>query len=115
MGGMRVAYNDDECKIAFRLSTQEAISSFGDGRLFVEKFIEDPRHIEIQILADMHGNTLYLNERECSIQRRNQKVYEEAPSVCLTPELRKKMGEQAVALAAHVDYITAGTCEFPRG
>ena len=110
--GMRIAYNDKECRDAFRLATNEAISSFGDDRLFVEKFIEEPRHIEIQILADDHNNYLYLNERECSIQRRNQKVYEEAPSVVVTNELRVKMGEQACDLAKHVDYITAGTCEF---
>jgi len=110
--GMRIAYNDKECADAFRLATNEAVSSFGDGRLFVEKFIEEPRHVEIQLLADKYKNYLYLNERECSIQRRNQKVYEEAPSPVVTPELRKRMGEQATALAEAVDYITAGTCEF---
>jgi len=110
--GMRIAYNDNECRDAFRLATNEAISSFGDDRLFVEKFIEEPRHIEIQVLADKYKNYLYLNERECSIQRRNQKVYEEAPSVVVTDKLRETMGKQACDLAAHVDYITAGTCEF---
>eukprot|EP01084_Bolivina_argentea_P271308 461614_1 len=110
--GMRIAYNDSECRDAFRLATNEALSSFGDDRLFVEKFIEDPRHIEIQILADKHGNYLWLNERECSIQRRNQKVYEEAPSVIVTNELRNKMGTQAIGLAKAVDYISAGTVEF---
>lgn len=110
--GMRIAWNDSECKDAFRLATNEAKSSFGDDRLFVEKFIEQPRHVEIQILADTHGNVVYLNERDCSIQRRNQKVFEEAPSPCSTPELRKKMGEQACQLSRAVDYITAGTCEF---
>lgn len=110
--GMRVAYNDEECADGLRLSKQEAKSSFGDDRIFIEKFIEDPRHIEIQVLADSHGNTVYLNERECSIQRRNQKVLEEAPSVFLTPETRKAMGEQACALARAVDYQSAGTVEF---
>eukprot|EP00490_Sorites_sp_Unknown_P026993 CAMPEP_0114697316 /NCGR_PEP_ID=MMETSP0191-20121206/73657_1 /TAXON_ID=126664 /ORGANISM="Sorites sp." /LENGTH=330 /DNA_ID=CAMNT_0001996279 /DNA_START=346 /DNA_END=1339 /DNA_ORIENTATION=- len=110
--GMRIAYNDKECRDAFRLASNEARSSFGDDRLFVEKFIEEPRHVEIQILADKYGNVVHLNERECSIQRRNQKVYEEAPSPVITPELRKKMGDQACALAKAVDYMTAGTCEF---
>eukprot|EP00486_Rosalina_sp_Unknown_P008218 CAMPEP_0201592224 /NCGR_PEP_ID=MMETSP0190_2-20130828/190173_1 /ASSEMBLY_ACC=CAM_ASM_000263 /TAXON_ID=37353 /ORGANISM="Rosalina sp." /LENGTH=378 /DNA_ID=CAMNT_0048050885 /DNA_START=235 /DNA_END=1372 /DNA_ORIENTATION=+ len=110
--GMRIAYNDRECRDAFRLATNEAVSSFGDDRLFVEKFIEEPRHIEIQVLADKFNNYLYLNERECSIQRRNQKVYEEAPSVVVTDKLREIMGKQACDLASHVDYITAGTCEF---
>eukprot|EP01084_Bolivina_argentea_P260640 440212_1 len=110
--GMRIAHNDSQCRDAFRLATNEAMSSFGDDRLFVEKFIEEPRHIEIQVLADQQGNVVYLNERECSIQRRNQKIYEEAPSVPLTPALRAKMGQQACSLASHVDYVTAGTCEF---
>lgn len=110
--GMRIAWNDEECKVAYRLSKAEAKSSFGDDRLFVEKFIEDPRHIEIQVLADGSGNTIYLNERECSIQRRNQKVIEEAPSVVLDPETRKAMGEQACQLARAVDYKSAGTVEF---
>ncbi len=110
--GMRVAYDDTECAEAFRMATNEAISSFGDGRLFVEKFIEEPRHIEIQILCDTHGNCLHLNERECSMQRRNQKVFEEAPSVVVTEELRQKMGAQALALARAVEYISAGTVEF---
>jgi len=110
--GMRVAWDDEEAKLAFRLCTQEAISSFGSDTIFVEKFIENPRHIEIQLLADAHGNAIYLNERECSVQRRNQKVIEEAPSVFLDPETRKAMGEQAVALAKQVKYQSAGTCEF---
>jgi len=110
--GMRIAWNDAECRQAFFLSTAEAKSSFGDDRLFVEKFVEEPRHIEIQVLADSHGNALWLNERECSIQRRNQKVIEEAPSVVLDPELRKAMGEQAVMLAKAVQYKSAGTVEF---
>ncbi|KAJ7419972.1 propionyl-CoA carboxylase alpha chain-like protein [Willisornis vidua] len=96
----------------FRFSSQEAASSFGDDRLLIEKFIDNPRHIEIQILADKHGNALWLNERECSIQRRNQKVVEEAPSTFLDPETRRAMGEQAVALAKAVKYSSAGTVEF---
>eukprot|EP00494_Astrolonche_serrata_P030585 UN30853 len=110
--GMRIAWNDDEVRTAFRLSTNEAKSAFGDDRLFVEKFVEEPRHIEIQVLADTHGNTIYLNERECSIQRRNQKVIEEAPSVVLDPETRAAMGKQACDLARAVDYKSAGTVEF---
>ena len=110
--GMRVVRNDEECRDGFQRATNEAVSSFGDGRVFAEKYIEEPRHIEIQILADAHGNTLYLNERECSIQRRHQKVIEEAPSPFLDPKTRKAMGEQAVALAKAVDYQSAGTVEF---
>jgi len=110
--GMRIAWNDEECRQAFFLSTNEARSSFGDDRLFVEKFVEEPRHIEIQVLCDTHGNGIWLNERECSIQRRNQKVIEEAPSVVLDPETRKAMGEQAVQLARAVQYKSAGTVEF---
>ncbi|MDV7338508.1 acetyl/propionyl/methylcrotonyl-CoA carboxylase subunit alpha [Terasakiella sp. A23] len=110
--GMRVAFNEEECRDGFERATSEAISSFGDGRVFIEKFIEEPRHIEIQVLADKHGNAVYLQERECSIQRRHQKVIEEAPSPFLTPETRKKMGEEAVALAKAVDYRSAGTVEF---
>ena len=110
--GMRLAWNDQEAHEGFTSATNEAKSSFGDDRVFVEKFIQEPRHIEIQIIADSFGNTLYLGERECSIQRRHQKVIEEAPSPFLTPELRKQMGEQAVALAKAVDYKSAGTVEF---
>jgi len=110
--GMRVVHNDEECRDGFQRATNEAVSSFGDGRVFAEKYIEEPRHIEIQILADAHGNTLYLNERECSIQRRHQKVIEEAPSPFLDAKTRKAMGEQAVALARAVDYQSAGTVEF---
>ncbi|ELU17501.1 hypothetical protein CAPTEDRAFT_228368 [Capitella teleta] len=106
--GMRIAWNDDECRKGFRLSKDEAKSSFGDDRMLIEKFIDNPRHIEIQVLCDSHGNGLYLNERECSIQRRNQKVIEEAPSTFLDPETRKAMGKQAVALAKAVDYSSAG-------
>ena len=96
--GMRVVWNDDDCRDGFERATNEAVSSFGDGRVFAEKFIEEPRHIEIQVLADSHGNTLYLGERECSIQRRHQKVIEEAPSPFLDEATRRAMGEQAVAL-----------------
>ncbi|XP_075708567.1 propionyl-CoA carboxylase alpha chain, mitochondrial isoform X2 [Rhinoderma darwinii] len=110
--GMRIAWDDEETREGFRFSTQEAVSSFGDDRLLIEKFIDNPRHIEIQVLADKHGNALWLNERECSIQRRNQKVVEEAPSTFLDPETRRAMGEQAVALAKAVKYSSAGTVEF---
>ncbi|XP_053730256.1 propionyl-CoA carboxylase alpha chain, mitochondrial [Synchiropus splendidus] len=110
--GMRIAWNDDEAREGFRFSSQEAASSFGDDRLLIEKFIDNPRHIEIQVLADKHGNALWLNERECSIQRRNQKVVEEAPSTFLDLETRRAMGEQAVQLAKAVQYSSAGTVEF---
>ncbi|XP_077972738.1 propionyl-CoA carboxylase alpha chain, mitochondrial-like isoform X2 [Styela clava] len=110
--GMRIAWNDQETIEGFRFSSQEAASSFGDDRLLIEKYIDNPRHIEVQVLADGHGNTLWLNERECSIQRRNQKVVEEAPSTFLDQDTRKKMGEQAVSLAAAVKYQSAGTVEF---
>lgn len=110
--GMRVAYDESECRDGFERATNEAISSFGDGRIFIEKFIEQPRHIEIQVLADQQGNCIYLGERECSIQRRHQKVIEEAPSPFLDQATRQAMGEQAVALAKAVDYQSAGTVEF---
>ena len=110
--GMRVAWNDQEAIEGYHLSKQEAASSFGDDRLLIEKFIDRPRHIEIQILADKHGNAVYLNERECSVQRRNQKVIEEAPSVFIDPATRKAMGEQACMLAKAVNYCSAGTVEF---
>jgi len=110
--GMRVVRNDEECRDGFVRAANEARSSFGDDRMFVEKFIEEPRHIEIQIIADGHGNVVYLNERECSLQRRHQKVIEEAPSPFLDEATRKAMGEQAVALARAVDYQSAGTVEF---
>ncbi len=110
--GMRVVWNDDECRDGFERAANEARSSFGDDRVFAEKFIEEPRHIEIQVLADKHGNAIYLGERECSIQRRHQKVIEEAPSPFLDEETRQAMGAQAVALAAAVDYSSAGTVEF---
>ena len=106
--GMRVARNDDECRDGFERASNESRSSFGDDRMFVEKFIEEPRHIEIQIMADSHGNVIYLNERECSLQRRHQKVIEEAPSPFLDAATRKAMGEQAVALAKAVEYRSAG-------
>ncbi|MFZ1107984.1 MAG: acetyl/propionyl/methylcrotonyl-CoA carboxylase subunit alpha [Rhodomicrobium sp.] len=110
--GMRVARSADEVREGFLTSTAEAKSSFGDDRVFVEKFVENPRHIEIQVLGDKHGNIVYVFERECSIQRRNQKVIEEAPSPFLDEETRKAMGEQAVALARAVKYESAGTVEF---
>ena len=110
--GMRVAWNDAECRDGFERATSEARSSFGDDRILVEKFIEEPRHIEIQVLGDSHGNVIYLGERECSIQRRHQKVIEEAPSAFIDPDTRKAMGEQAVALAKAVKYQSAGTVEF---
>ena len=110
--GMRIAWNDDEAREGFQSSKNEAASSFGDDRIFIEKFITQPRHIEIQVLCDSHGNGIYLGERECSIQRRQQKVVEEAPSPFLDEATRKAMGEQAVALAQAVDYASAGTVEF---
>jgi propionyl-CoA carboxylase alpha chain len=110
--GMRIAWNEGEVREGFQSSKNEAASSFGDDRIFIEKFVTQPRHIEIQVLADSHGNTIYLGERECSIQRRNQKVIEEAPSPFLDEATRKAMGEQAVALAKAVGYASAGTVEF---
>lgn len=110
--GMRIARNASEVQEGFERSTSEAKSSFGDDRVFIEKFIEQPRHIEIQVLADRQGHTIYLGERECSIQRRHQKVIEEAPSPFLDAKTRKAMGEQAVALAKAVKYVSAGTVEF---
>ena len=110
--GMRIAWNDQEAREGFQSSKNEAANSFGDDRIFIEKFVTQPRHIEIQVLADKHGNCVYLNERECSIQRRNQKVIEEAPSPFLDPATRKAMGEQACALAKAVGYTSAGTVEF---
>src|SRR5687767_4611142 len=113
--GMRIAHSKSEVAEGFNLAKAEAKSSFGDDRVFVEKFIVDPRHIEIQVLGDMPGNLLYLGERVCSIQRRNQKVIEEAPSPLLDETTRRKMGEQAVALAKAVNYDSAGTVEFVAG
>ncbi|MBY3483561.1 acetyl-CoA carboxylase biotin carboxylase subunit [Rhizobium laguerreae] len=110
--GMRIAWNEAEVRDGFERARSEAKSSFGDDRVFIEKFVVEPRHIEIQVLADAHGNVVYLGERECSIQRRNQKVAEEAPSPFLDEATRKAMGEQSVALARAVDYQSAGTVEF---
>ncbi|MDP3263664.1 MAG: acetyl/propionyl/methylcrotonyl-CoA carboxylase subunit alpha [Tabrizicola sp.] len=110
--GMRIAWDDAEAREGFQSSKNEAAASFGDDRIFIEKFVTQPRHIEIQVLADKHGNTVYLHERECSIQRRNQKVIEEAPSPFLDAATRKAMGEQACALARAVGYTSAGTVEF---
>ncbi|TVR10380.1 MAG: acetyl/propionyl-CoA carboxylase subunit alpha, partial [Salinarimonadaceae bacterium] len=113
--GMRIAHSSDEVAEGFARAKSEAASSFGDDRVFVEKFIVDPRHIEIQVLGDKHGNVVWVSERECSIQRRNQKVIEEAPSPLLDDETRRLMGEQAVALAKAVNYDSAGTVEFVAG
>lgn len=110
--GMRIAWNDKEALENFHISKREAKASFGDDRMLIEKFIDNPRHIELQVLSDGKGNTIYLNERECSIQRRNQKVVEEAPSPFITPEVRAQMGAQAVALANAVEYQSAGTVEM---
>ncbi len=110
--GMRIAWNDQEAREGFQSSKNEAASSFGDDRIFIEKFVTQPRHIEIQVLCDSHGNGVYLNERECSIQRRNQKVVEEAPSPFLDEQTRRAMGEQSLALAHAVGYASAGTVEF---
>ena len=113
--GLRVAHNDKECAEGFVACKNEALNSFGDDRIFMEKFVVEPRHIEIQVLGDSHGNVIYLNERECSIQRRHQKVIEEAPSPFISDKTRKAMGEQAVALAKAVKYQSAGTVEFVVG
>ncbi|MEP6173520.1 MAG: biotin carboxylase N-terminal domain-containing protein, partial [Parasphingorhabdus sp.] len=110
--GMRLAWNENDVREGFVATKREGLASFGDDRVFIEKFIEQPRHIEIQVLGDKHGNVIYLGERECSIQRRHQKVVEEAPSPFVDPEMRKKMGEQAVALSQAVDYHSAGTVEL---
>ncbi|MEZ7499749.1 acetyl-CoA carboxylase biotin carboxylase subunit [Flavobacterium sp. Arc3] len=110
--GMRVVENEEEFESQMKRAISEAINAFGDGSVFIEKYVASPRHIEIQIMADSHGNILYLFERECSIQRRHQKVIEEAPSSVLTPELRKEMGEAAVLVAKSCDYLGAGTVEF---
>ncbi|GAA4036715.1 acetyl-CoA carboxylase biotin carboxylase subunit [Parerythrobacter jejuensis] len=110
--GMRLAYSEKDVREGFEATKREGLNSFGDDRVFIEKFILNPRHIEIQILGDKHGNIIYLNERECSIQRRHQKVVEEAPSPFVTPKMRKAMGEQCVALSRAVDYHSAGTVEL---
>ncbi|SFE79515.1 acetyl-CoA carboxylase biotin carboxylase subunit [Paracidovorax wautersii] len=113
--GLRVAYDDKEALEGFTACQNEARNSFGDDRIFIEKFVQQPRHIEIQVLGDSHGNVIYLNERECSIQRRHQKVIEEAPSPFISDATRRAMGEQAVALAKAVKYQSAGTVEFVVG
>jgi propionyl-CoA carboxylase alpha chain len=110
--GMRLAWSEQDVREGFEATKREGLASFGDDRVFIEKFIESPRHIEIQVLGDQHGNVVYLGERECSIQRRHQKVVEEAPSPFVTPKMRKSMGEQAVALAQAVGYYSAGTVEL---
>lgn len=110
--GMRLAFTEKDVREGFESVKREGLNSFGDDRVFIEKFIQDPRHIELQVLGDKHGNIIYLNERECSIQRRHQKVVEEAPSPFVTPQMRKAMGEQCVALAKAVGYCSAGTVEL---
>jgi acetyl-CoA carboxylase biotin carboxylase subunit len=110
--GMRVVESEADFESQMNRAISEAVAAFGDGSVFIEKYVASPRHIEIQVMADSHGNILYLFERECSIQRRHQKVVEEAPSAVLTPELRKKMGEAAVLVAKSCDYLGAGTVEF---
>lgn len=109
---MRIAWSDDEVREGYRLSKNEAKASFADDRILIEKYIEEPRHIEIQLIADKHGNVAPLPERDCTIQRRNQKVIEESPSKFLTPETRKAMQDQAASLATAVGYSSAGTVEF---
>jgi propionyl-CoA carboxylase alpha chain len=113
--GMRLAYSETDVREGFEATKREGLASFGDDRVFIEKFVENPRHIEIQLIGDKAGTLLYLGERECSVQRRHQKVVEEAPSPFVTPEMRKAMGEQAVALARAVGYFSAGTVEFIAG
>lgn len=110
--GMRIVYQESELEEQIKMATNEALSAFGDGSVFIEKYVESPKHIEIQVLADEHGNVVYLFERDCSIQRRHQKVIEEAPSAVLSPELRKEMGECACDVARACDYWGAGTVEF---
>src|SRR5215211_7833232 len=110
--GMRLAWSEQDVREGFEATRREGLASFGDDRVFIEKFIESPRHIEIQVLGDQHGNLVYLGERECSIQRRHQKVVEEAPSPFVTPKMRAAMGEQCVALARAVGYYSAGTVEL---
>ena len=113
--GMRLAWSEKDVREGFEATKREGLASFGDDRVFIEKFVESPRHIEIQLLGDQHGNMVYLGERECSVQRRHQKVVEEAPSPFVTPEMRERMGEQAVELAKAVGYYSAGTVEFIAG
>lgn len=109
---MRIARNEADVRAGFKLSQEEALKSFGDNRILVEKFIENPKHIEFQILGDKYDNYVYLPERDCSVQRRNQKVLEESPCPTMTEELRHKMGSQANMLARKVEYHTTGTVEF---
>ena len=113
--GMRLAWNEQDVREGFDATKREGLASFGDDRVFIEKFVESPRHIEIQLLGDTHGNLVYLGERECSVQRRHQKVVEEAPSPFVTPDMRRAMGEQSVELARAVGYCSAGTVEFIAG
>lgn len=110
--GMRLIHNESEVVEAYNTARSESMSSFGDDTVYLEKFVEEPHHIEFQILGDNHGNVIHLFDRECSVQRRNQKVVEESPSPFLTPELRREMGEKAVAAAKAVNYSGAGTIEF---
>ncbi|MBU1422185.1 MAG: ATP-grasp domain-containing protein, partial [Bacteroidetes bacterium] len=110
--GMRIVHKEDELESAFRAAQSEAKSAFSDDRVYIEKYLENPRHIEFQILADKYGNAVHLGERECSIQRRHQKIIEESPSVIITPEMRKEMGESAVKAALSAGYVNAGTIEF---
>ena len=110
--GMRIVWNESEIEMAFNTARNEALSAFGDGRMYLEKYIVEPRHIEFQILGDAYGNVVHLGERDCSLQRRHQKVIEEAPSPCISPALRKKMGEAAIRAAKAVKYENAGTIEF---
>src|SRR5205814_1294333 len=110
--GMRLVVDPKEFDSALATAQREAVSAFGDGRVYIEKAISRPRHVEIQIFADQHGRCIYLGERECSVQRRHQKVIEETPSAIVTPELRARMGEVAVRAASAVGYVGAGTCEF---
>ena len=110
--GMRIVKNTKEIKDSYQSASREAKTSFGDGRVFIEKYIEKPRHIEIQVLSDQFGNIIHLGERECSIQRRHQKIIEEAPSSVVSKKLRNEMGEQAKTLAKKVGYQSAGTVEF---
>src|SRR5204863_356371 len=110
--GMRLAWSEQDVREGFEATKREGLASFGDDRVFIEKFIEEPRHIEIQVLGDQHGNVVYLGERECSVKRRHQQVVEEAASSFVTPKMRERMGEQAVALARAVGYFSAGTVEL---
>ena len=110
--GMRLVHREEELEEQMKMASNEALAAFGDGAVFIEKFVTKPRHIEIQVFCDQHGNGIYLFERECSIQRRHQKIVEEAPSSCLTPEIRKQMGSDAVKLALGCNYVGAGTIEF---